>query len=254
MFSYQAENRRLAERSRQIVEERGWHERVFALNQEIRIIDPRGYSPFAEPWNHPSSAYAQYPGPSVENGDGLYQSGRGAYEKASPVLQDANPGSQPHGTEGARESKPSVPEVRFTVPRLDPTRRPARVVVPPRHKPASGGSRREIQLKRQEQELREATVKLERLQNNRDEAERTKDTALKFDLEYYAIPDLKSRIEKLELDYERVKSDREGGPAERQGRAPHTAVETDSEGSEAESKAVNVGDSDAGSVAPDVFE
>ncbi len=247
MFSYQAENRRLAERSRQIVKERGWHERVFALNQEIPNVDPRGYSPFAEPWNHPSSAYAQYPGPSLEDVYGL-QSGRGAYDRAPPVLQDGNPGSRPNGAEGARESKPSVPEVRFTVPRLDSTRRPARVVPPPRRKPASGGSRREGQ----EKELREATANLERLKKKCDEAERTKNTALKFDLEYAVIPDLESRIEKMKLDYER---DGKDSPPESPRWVPHTAVETDSEGSEeAESKAINVDDSDTGSVATDVYE
>lgn len=203
MFSYQAENRRLAERSRKIVKERGWHERIVGLDQEIPNIDQIGYSPFAEPWNHPSSGYAQYPHPRVEDGDGLYQSGRGAYDRAPTEPQDANPGSQTNGVEGARESKPSVSEVRFTVPRLDPTRRPTRVPPPPRRKPASGGSRREIQRQRQEQELREAMAKLERLKSNRDEAETTKNYALKSDLEYYAIPDLESRIEKLKLDGER---------------------------------------------------
>lgn len=88
-------------------------------------------------------------------------------------------------------------------------------------------------------------AKLERLKSNRDEAERTKNYALKSDLEYYAIPDLESRIEKLKLVGER---DGQGPAAERQGQVPHTVVETDSEGSEgAESKAVNVDDSDAGS-------
>lgn len=252
VFSYQAENRRLAERSRQIVKERGWHERIVGLDQEIPNMDQRGYSPFAEPWNHPSSAYAQYPRPRVEDGDGLYQSGRGAYDRAPTEPQDANPGSQPNGVEGAREIKPSVPEVRFTVPRLDPTRRPTRVPPPPRRKPASGGSRREIQRQRQEQELREAMAKLERLKSNRDEAETTKNYALKSDLEYYAIPDLESRIEKLKLDGER---DGQGPAAERQGQVPHTVVETDSEGSErAESKAVNVDDSDAGSAADVIYE
>ncbi len=249
MFSYQAENRRLEERSRQIVKERGWHERIVALNQEIPNVDPRGYSPFAEPWHHSSSAYAQYPGPSLEDVYGL-QSGRGAYDGAPPVLQDGNPGSQPNGAEGARESKPSVPEVRFTIPRLDSTRRPARVVPPPRRKPATGG--RETHLKRQEQELREATANLERLKKNRDEAERTKNTALKFDLEYAVIPDLESRIEKMKLDYER---DGKDSPPESPRWVLHTAVETDSEGSEeAESKAVSVDGSDTGSVAPDVYE
>ena len=57
----------------------------------------------------------------------------------------------------------------------------------------------------------------------------------------------------MKLDYERDGKD--SPPPESPRWAPHTAVETDSEGSEeVESKAVDVDDSDTGSVAPVVYE
>ncbi|KAF7510879.1 hypothetical protein GJ744_005709 [Endocarpon pusillum] len=49
-------------------------------------------------------------------------------------------------------------------------------------------------------EIQEATEKLTLLQKRRDEAARTKDHTLKSDLEYYAIPEMKARVEKLKQE------------------------------------------------------
>lgn len=293
VYSYQANNRRLAERSRQIVKERGWHKRIAALNHQLPDMDPGVYPGFREPWSQPNAINAYYSGPGVYHQSGrrdhdrastrepwsqpnaanayyprpvvIRQSGRRDYSRASTSdgeIQivglprepgDANPESRPNETEGARETKPAVSEVRFTVPRLDPPRQTAGV--PQSRKPASKISEGEAQRKSQDQEIREAMDKLERLKSNRDEAERTKNYSLKSDLEYYAIPDLESRIKKLKQAHKGDKSDGKGALDEKQGRVRLTAVETDSEGSEGPSpKAVDVSDSENGSAAHDLYE
>ena len=97
--------------------------------------------------------------------------------------------------------------------------------------------------------------KLERLKENLNEAVKTRNYAVKSDLEYYAIPDLEARIETLKQDRKRDESDGESAPAEQQGRVPLTAVETDSEESEEpESKAADVNDSENGSADQDLYE
>lgn len=265
MFSYQADNRRLAERSRQIVKERGWQERIVALNQQPPNVDPRVYTGFREPWSQPNARNAYYSGPAGPTWRDYHRSGRRDHDRATtspPEIQivrsprepwDANPESRPNQTERGKETKPAVSEVRFTVPRLDPTRQTAGV--PQSRKPVSRTFKVDIHRKRHDQELQEAMDKLERLKSNRDEAERAKNYALKSDLEYYAIPDLESRIKKLKQAHEGDESDGKGALAEKQGRVPQTAVETDSEGSEGpEPKAEDVSDSETGSAALDLDE
>ena len=225
VISYQADNRRLADRSRQIVKERGWQERIAALNQQLPNVGPRVYPGFRGPWNQPNATNAYHSNPGVVTGRGHHRSGRRDHDRAStsPVVVYTE-------TEGGRETKPAVSEVRFTVPRLDPTRQTAGE--PHSRKHVSETFKVETREKSQDQELREAMDKLERLERNRDEAERTKNYTLKYDLEYYAIPDLESRIKKLKQAHEGDNSDGKGALAEKEGRVPQTAVETDSEGSE----------------------
>ena len=224
---------------------------------------PTVYPSFHEPWRRSSTTHPHYSRPGVDIG--LYHPGRREHGRAStspPELQDlplpeelreANPKSQPKGTEGAREKKPAVPEVRFTVPRLEPTQQTTRM--PPSRRPTSGISESDIQRKGQEQELREAMDKLERLKKNLNEAVKTGNYAVKSDLEYYAISDLESRIETLKQDRKKDESDGKSAPAEKQGRVPLTAVETDSEESEEpESKAADVNDSENGSAEQDLYE
>ena len=265
VFSYQADNRRLAERSRQIVKEGSWRERIIALGQEEARMDPTVYPSFHEPWRHPSTTNPQYSGPGVDIERGLYHTYTREHGRAStspPELQDlplleelraAHPESQPKGTDAASKREPAVSEVRFTVPRLEPTQHTPRM--PPSRRPTGEILEKDIQRNDKEQELREAMDKLERLKNNLNEAVKTKNYAVKTDLEYYAIPDLESRIEILKQDRKRDESDGKSAPAEKQGQVPLTAVETDSEETEeSESNVVDVNDSENGSVDQDPYE
>ena len=244
-------------------------------------MDPIVNPSFPEPQIYPSTTVAQYAGPGVQSKRGPCESARRdnnsatslprrQYRRRPGYHQDANPENRLNATEGARERNPAASEVRFTIPRLESTRQTARAppAPPSREPPIHGTSNTNIQQKNQEQELQEAIDKLERLKSNRDEAKRSKSHILMADLVYYAIPDLESRIETLKQDLEkkapiktlkqdlpRDERDSKGAPDEKQSQAPHTVVETDSEGSEGpESKAQDFNDSDNGSAALDLYD
>jgi ATP-dependent Clp protease ATP-binding subunit ClpA len=61
--------------------------------------------------------------------------------------------------------------------------------------------------KKRSKEVQDAKIKLDSLKVKRDEAERSGDTVTAADLEYYAIPETKALIERLEAD--RAKADAE---------------------------------------------
>ncbi|KAJ5161976.1 heat shock protein [Penicillium capsulatum] len=61
--------------------------------------------------------------------------------------------------------------------------------------------------KKRSKEVQDAKIKLDSLKVKRDEAERSGDTVTAADLEYYAIPETKALIERLEID--RAKADAE---------------------------------------------
>ncbi|KAK4864059.1 hypothetical protein LT330_010269 [Penicillium expansum] len=62
--------------------------------------------------------------------------------------------------------------------------------------------------KQRSREVQEAKIKLDSLKVKRDEAERSGDTQTAADLEYYAIPETKSLIERLEADRARADAER----------------------------------------------
>ncbi|CRL28462.1 Chaperonin clpA/B [Penicillium camemberti] len=62
--------------------------------------------------------------------------------------------------------------------------------------------------KQRSREVQEAKIKLDSLKVKRDEAERSGDTQTAADLEYYAIPETKTLIERLEADRARADAER----------------------------------------------
>ncbi|ERF70181.1 hypothetical protein EPUS_00369 [Endocarpon pusillum Z07020] len=121
---------------------------------------------------------------------------------------------------------------------------------PPTPKPADkpvviAGRRGKLEL-----EIQEATEKLSLFQKRRDEAARTKDHTLKSDLEYYAIPNMEARIEKLKQelnpwvdDYQQKRDDEKrtatasasANTEAEKGQISHNAeLQTDSESSSEE--------------------
>ncbi|MCJ1227780.1 Heat shock protein hsp98 [Toensbergia leucococca] len=61
--------------------------------------------------------------------------------------------------------------------------------------------------KQRSKDIQEAKIKLESLKVKQEEAERNKDIQTASDLLYYAIPDVKARIEQLESDRARIDAD-----------------------------------------------
>ena len=80
--------------------------------------------------------------------------------------------------------------------------------------------------KQRSKDIQEAKMKLDTLQVKMQEAERNKDIQTASDLQYFAIPDVKARIEQLETDRARVDADLYA----RRGSEPGTAMLTDSVG------------------------
>lgn len=260
----------MEERSRQIIKERGWHERVAASHHETQIHEYRSRPPrYPEPWTQP---YAPYPGEHA-----FYRSrsrDRNRPSSPTPPRTGANAGplqraplsnadsesrqlirAERTTTEGGKSvvAVTPTPEVRFTLPHMESaqhTRSAGAPPPPPNPKPADKpavivGRKGKLEL-----EIQEATEKLSLLQKRRDEAARTKDHTLKSDLEYYAIPDMKARIEKLkhELnpwvdDYQKKRDDEKrmatasasaNTEAEKRQTRHNAEMQTDSESSSEE--------------------
>lgn len=100
-ISYQALERSLEERSRTVINERGWGEAINAMNRGMPGMQSR--EPWAAPqyppsrpeyWNQDNPRYDNYPGYHPYS----------AYENIAPI-------------EGGREEQTTRPEVRFTLPR-----------------------------------------------------------------------------------------------------------------------------------------
>ena len=100
-------------------------------------------------------------------------------------------------------------------------------------------------------ELHQAREKLEQLLKKRDEAEKANDISTASDLTYYAIPDMRDRIEKLDGG---KKKDQKPTPQRNQARAPPTEVKTESSGSSDEERGSKAHDSDASLAAGDLYE
>ena len=103
-------------------------------------------------------------------------------------------------------------------------------------------------------ELQQTREKFEQLLKKRDEAEKAGDVPTASDLTYYAIPDMRDRIEKLEGGLKKVQEPKSQQPnlQRKQARAPPTEVKTDSSGSSDEERGSKVDDNDASLAAGDL--
>lgn len=143
------------------------------------------------------------------------------------------------------ESKPIEPEVRFIFRGGKSSLH--NTTMPPRTEPETDPRALKLQ---------QAREKLEQLLKKRDEAEKANDISTASDLTYYAIPDMRDRIEKLEggkKEDQKPKSQKPT-PQGKQARAPPTEVKTDSSGSSDEECGSKANDSDASLAAGDLYE
>ena len=177
---------------------------------------------FPQPSNHGTHPYAGYRGRhgDMENDfDNWDRENHFGPPVSAPDLQDVPPPQVPqdisskrktNGAESADEGKSTVPEVRFTLPRTQSNGR--NTAVPPGTKFETDASSTELQ---------KARDKLESLMKKKDEAEKAKNTSLASDLTYYAIPEMRERIEKLEGGEQ---EDKRSTFVRKQARPPPTAV------------------------------
>lgn len=226
-LSYRALDRNLEQRSREIIKEQGWRELV-ASQQRIRDFTPRRRPQFPRERTRERYSHARYssvsPNSSVDGFDkqiGDLGHRAGPQPHHGPFVLDAhNDIVEPRPDKPGEEQKKAAAEgeVRFTLPRMaNAQSTPA----PPRKQKAD--------LETGDKAVREAEEKLEILIKRRDQAIKAKDYSIKSDLELYAIPEMKARIERLKGAQ---RKDERTASNDKQSQAPHVAVETDSEDSE----------------------
>ena len=207
-------------RSKVLIDERGWREKV------ANALSPPGYSRMV-PAMPPGPVYGEYQ--YTPHPDSNYQHRYGYYEPSSvsnfpsappfavPPVRPPHPDSETQAKDPlkAKDEKPATSEVRFTLPHRDSRPSPAIVPNPSPH----------ISPQAKKTELQTALDKLELLNKKKDQAEQSTS-----DLTYYAIPELQGRIEKLRKVQQ---EDKTKYPATKKpDPAPHTEVETDSESSD----------------------
>jgi hypothetical protein len=268
-LSYQAFSRGLEELSRQIIQERNWGERVAALNQEQSRIYPQYSDHFPDEWRPRRPGNSRYPDSELEDEYAHTKWGqkdRLGASTSKPEFRNRPPprafkagnlDAGPNRTESSQEGKSgAASEVRFTLPRLTPTRPVASPPPPPllpSPKPAPSTAKKELQ---------EANKKLERLKKRKEEAERINDFPTAADLAYYAIPDMQSRVETLERALLEKGDNKPASTTDQRQRRvplPSAEVETDTESSEDDeipksTAAQANSDSDGDSAGMDLYE
>ncbi|KAL8822934.1 MAG: hypothetical protein Q9191_006342 [Dirinaria sp. TL-2023a] len=240
-LSYQGYYRILEKLSGQTIDERGWRQAVDALKQEVPITEPR--APYTTPpsfqyWTHP---YPEYQRVQVRRESPPFNWDTVYYPSSSipppdlssfpppPPAQNIDPERKATRVDRTKEGQPTRAELRYTLPQRIPAFSSPAVEVLPGS--ASKTSTNTL-------DLQQARDKLEQLIKKRDEAEKAKNTTVASDLTYYAIPDMRKRIEEMERGMqEDKKPDADQPPA----RSRPAEIETDGSGSSDES-------------APDLYE
>lgn len=265
-LSYQALERNLEERSRTVINERGWGEAISAMNlgmPEMRSNKPwaapqyedlpRERLPRPEDWNQdnpPHDRHYRYR-PYTDDGDYMSIDESGPAHVPRPRLHTREPLSArrrakriiiPAPVEVERQEQDATrktqSEVRFTLPRMQPVSGTADIAKEAQTSSATNN----VPMSKIDGELNSVRQRLERAKRRKEEAEKGKDIATAFDLTTYAIPELEAKLEMV-LKRQRKELEKSAVPVsqnEEYRRSLHTEVETESEydddedGSEAE--------------------
>ena len=258
-LSFQALERNLEERSRTVINERGWGEAISAMNREMPEM--RSNEPWAAPqypptrledWNQNnalhdrhfrSRPYTEYeeiypdestpaeaPLPRLHTREHSSARRRARPIRTSPPIED---GRQEQDT-----TKRVRSEVRFTLPRVQLVSGTADVA----KEAQTSSAKPNYRTTKTDEELLLVRQRLERAKKRKEEAEKAKDIATAFDLTTYGIPDMEAKLEGL-LNQQREEREKSHAPVsqnEKNKTFRHTEVETESEydddegGSEAE--------------------
>ncbi|KAL8706837.1 MAG: hypothetical protein Q9225_007904, partial [Loekoesia sp. 1 TL-2023] len=252
-LSYQALDRHCKERSRAVIKENGWGEAIDAMNSTMPgiyadgpSIVPRYPPPMPEDWDRHNPSYSGYTRhrPYTEH-ESVLPNPRGRSQgplprhrarehshvrrRAMPVPTLPPIKVDRHEQE---ELKPIRQELRFTLPKAQPTSNTTGTGKEAQPSPANP----EIPTNKTDDELQKSRQKLARLKKRKEEAEKVKDIATAADLMNYAIPDLEAQIEQL-LKQQNEKQDKDAPPGSKENvdkGSHHAEMETESEYSDDE--------------------
>lgn len=249
-LSYQALDRHLTERSKAIIEKRGWINTVSAMNQVPEVyanmpnVVPQYPPPMPPEFSNqklpPYDGYAA-PGPLFV---GERLPGRSAsYDAYQPDRHPPNnPSVRRHATpvfidaelEEKEAPKAPRPEVRFTLPQAHLTSS-----IPDTPKGAEPSSAKSnVSTAKMDDEYMKLRQKLDHLNEKKEAAAKSGDNTTAADITYYAIPDLKVQIEKLRRQQDEEKKKMRAAQGSRvkkdRRRSYHTEVKTESEPDEDE--------------------
>ena len=191
-LSYQALERNLEERSKQVIKERGLEEEIDAENRRRPRV--RSNQPWAAPpFSVPPEGFEPTIRPPFRDVSPTKST------QAQPYFSRPNP---PEHIESDRRRKGTVkkaqPEVRFTIPRAQLASDIADNV-----KKAEGYSiLPDDTLNSLDAETPSVRLRLERAKRRKAEAEKVKDTTTVYDLTNFVIPDLEARLEERKQERE----------------------------------------------------
>lgn len=185
----------MEERSKKLVEERGWRERVSSwdFNASPRIENypgvPPNFTAASAPPGHHFRDWDPPPPPAPRSPsdlwDELHGSDKADNETLSAFSRKSDLEDQANDPKRKEEDSKVKAEVRFTLPRRSTN------PIPPLP------DYEEFATKTVKSTIQAAVVKLEALQKKLKEAEEAKDINNASDLKYYAIPEMEQRIKNM---------------------------------------------------------
>lgn len=245
-LSYQALERNLEERSRTVINERGWGETISAMNrgmpERMRPMEPwEPVPPPPEVWNQNnvlfdrhfmSQPYTEYEEIYPDRNTPAQVPLPSSHTREHPsAMRRERQIIVPPPTEGGRREQDTMntapPEVRFTLPRVQLASGTADIAKEAQEIPAKPSSRTTMT----DEEVLLVRARLARAQKRKEEAEKAKDITTVFDLTTYGIPDMKAKLEKL-LEQQRQEREKSHAPVaqdEKNKGSHHTEVDTESE-------------------------
>ena len=235
-LSYQALERNLEERSRTVINKRGLGATISTMNRGMRYEDlGPSRPPRPEDWNQVNplhdrnSTNREYFEDEVIYGEAPLPD---LHTREDPsASQRANPIIIPPPVEvGGHEQdtmKRTRPEVRFTLPRMQPVFGTADIA----KEAQTSSARPNVPVSKTDDELRSVRQRLKRAKKGKEEAEKAKDIQTAFDLTCYTIPELEAKLETL-LKQQRKEQEKSAAPVSQKQedrRSQHTGVEMESE-------------------------
>lgn len=245
-LSFQALDKSSTKRSKVIIKENGWDERIRGIidlhggypNTSTVEWVPRYFHPVPEPRYSQEPPFREYSSPQLhaehenqtdvpDRGDShqphqpLVRPRKNSFVRSRGRNNRRTPPNEVEPQENAAP-EPQRPEVRFTLPR-------AHFTPSDRHKDEGAqqnAAKPRIPITSTDSDLRTARLKLDQYKMKQEAAEKAMDIATASDIRYYAIPDLEARIQQL-VELQREEQDKHSIP---EFERMEDKLETESEG------------------------